>query len=366
MEWYEHIRLNLEMYIGKIGDGSSPDDGIYTLLKSLIDISTDEFEMGYAKGLEIEISGLTVSLREYGRGIPLESVVNSTSGVSVGIGARKDVVTTNGYKVANALSEEYSVNSYRSTARSWALYSKGVLADQKIEEDTNQEPDGTWVKFTLDKGLFTNSYYRVEIVKDIVKQYADKYSDFSIALTEMESFFMKDDSENNQGYEHMLDFQMSWVMRVPTRQAIKNNNPNLYKRCFGVLMKLIGKENVDKLVSVHVWKQWKRIDVIAEVIVECGGREEKHVVVIEDKAYTMIHDDQINRYKNTVSDWYADKDFELHYWVITFFSPGEEGYKEMEAMCKEAEWQLLSYDNVLEDYSPTGSELFDEFWINKW
>ena len=182
LEWFEHIRLNPEMYIGRIGDGSDVEDGIYTLLKGLIDSSADEFDMGYAKRLEIEISGLAVSLREYGRGIPLESVVNSTSGLSVGIGARKDVVTTNSYKVANALSEVFSVVSYRSGARSWALYSKGGLADQRIEEDKNLEPDGTWVKFTLDKELFPNSYYRLEIVKDILGQYAAKHEGFPISL----------------------------------------------------------------------------------------------------------------------------------------------------------------------------------------
>ena len=182
LEWYEHIRLNPEMYIGRIGDGSDVEDGIYTLLKGLIDSSADEFEMGYAKRLEIEISGLAVSLREYGRGIPLESVVNSTGGLSVGIGARKDVVTTNSHKVANALSEEFSVVSYRSAARSWALYSKGVLTDQRIEEDKNQESDGTWVKFNLDKEIFPNNFYRLEIVKDIVSQYAKKIAGFSITL----------------------------------------------------------------------------------------------------------------------------------------------------------------------------------------
>lgn len=182
LEWNEHIRINPEMYIGKIGDGSDAEDGIYNLLKGLIDSSADEFEKGYAKGLEIEISGLTVSLREYGRGIPLESVVFSTSGISVGIGARKDVVTTNSHKVANALSEEFSVVSYRSAARSWALYSKGVLTDQRIEEDKNQESDGTWVKFNLDKEIFPNSFYRLEIVKDIVSQYAKKIAGFSINL----------------------------------------------------------------------------------------------------------------------------------------------------------------------------------------
>jgi topoisomerase-4 subunit B len=182
LEWYEHIRLNVEKYIGKIGDGSSPDDGIYTLLKGLIDCSVDEYEMGWAKELEIENNSLVVYLREYGRGIPLKSVVYTTSGLSVGIGAKKDVVATNGYKVANALAEEFLINSYRNAERSWALYFKGVLDNQGIEVDEDQEPDGTWVKFSFDKELFPNSYYRQEIVNDIVKQYAEKYNGFSITL----------------------------------------------------------------------------------------------------------------------------------------------------------------------------------------
>ena len=182
MEWYEHIRLNVEKYIGKIGDGSSQEDGIYTVLKGLIDCSVDEFEMGYAKGLEIEIGSRDVSMREYGRGIPLKSVVSSTSGISVGIGAQKDVVTNNGYKIANALAEEFLVYSYRNSERSWVRYFKGLLVDQKLEEDKTQEPDGIWVKFTFDKELFPNSYFRQEIVNDIVKQYAEKYKGFSITL----------------------------------------------------------------------------------------------------------------------------------------------------------------------------------------
>jgi len=182
LEWYEHIRLNVEKYIGKIGDGSSPDDGIYTLLKGLIDCSVDEYEMGWAKELEIENNSLVVYLREYGRGIPLKSVVYTTSGLSVGIGAKKGVVATNGYKVANALAEEFLINSYRNAERSWALYFKGVLDNQGIEVDEDQELDGTWVKFSFDKELFPNSYYRQEIVNDIVKQYAEKYNGFSITL----------------------------------------------------------------------------------------------------------------------------------------------------------------------------------------
>lgn len=182
MEWYEHIRLNPEKYIGKIGDGSNPEDGIYTLLKCLIDCSIEEFEIGFAKELEIEIGSLDVSLREYGRGIPLKSVVSSTSGISVGIGAQKYVVTNNGYKIANALAEEFLVKSCRDPECSWAFYSNGVLKDQGVDEYEAQEPICTLVKFTLDKELFPNSYYRQEIVKDIVKQYAEKYKGFSITL----------------------------------------------------------------------------------------------------------------------------------------------------------------------------------------
>ena len=186
----------------------------------------------------------------------------------------------------------------------------------------------------------------------------------------MDSLFMHDDSEGNQGYEHMLDFQMSWVMRVPTNDEIKTNNPVLYTRCLSLLKKLIGKKNSESIdvESVRVWKQWKRIDVIAEVKIRCNGNIEKHVVIIEDKAYTMIHDDQLNRYERTVSDEYDGTDFIRHYWVITFFSPCEDGYKIMKSMCEESKgkWNLLSYDDVFEDYTPTGSEHFDDFWINKW
>ena len=84
--------------------------------------------------------------------------------------------------MANALAEEFLVNSYRNAERSWALYFKGVLDNHGIEEDEDLEPIGTWVKFTFDKEIFPNSYYRLEIVKDIVMQYTEKYQGFSINL----------------------------------------------------------------------------------------------------------------------------------------------------------------------------------------
>ena len=185
---------------------------------------------------------------------------------------------------------------------------------------------------------------------------------------------MHDDSDNNQGYEHMLDFQMSWVMRVAANLEVKKKNPNLYNRCRGILLKLIQKTHEDnvEVSEVHVWKQWKRIDVIAEVKVLCNGKEEKHVVVLEDKAYTMIHDDQLRRYEAIVNDEYDDKEewkgLQKHFWVITFFGDYENKYPILRRMVetKDSNWNLISFETILEDITPTGNEQFDDFWIHNW
>ena len=121
-----------------------------------------------------------------------------------------------------------------------------------------------------------------------------------------ECSFMKDESKNNQGYEHMLDFQMSWVMRIAASKEIKEKNALLYEQCYNILMKLIGKSDKDnvEVLEVHVWKQWERIDLHANVIIRSNNKEERHLVVIEDKAYTRIHDDQLNRYEKSINEVY--------------------------------------------------------------
>ena len=195
----------------------------------------------------------------------------------------------------------------------------------------------------------------------------------------MNSFFMCDDSNNNHGYEHMLDFQMSWIMRVAASKECSQHNFILYKRCFDVLMKLIEKTINDKVevISINVWKQWKRIDVLANIIIKCNDLEERHVVVIENKAYTKIHNDQLNRYEKTINEEYDKNDFlkdiTKHFWVITLSGLNESGeyddnYWELKSMCysAHADWKLLSYDEILDDNTPTGSEHFDDFWIYKW
>ena len=195
----------------------------------------------------------------------------------------------------------------------------------------------------------------------------------------MYSFFMHDDSYSNQGYEHMLDFQMSWILRVAASKERSQNNFILYKRCFDVLMKLIEKSPNDKVevISVNVWKQWKRIDVLANVMIKCNDKEERHLIVIENKAYTKIHNDQLNRYEKIINKEYGNdnfqRDFIKHFWVITLSGLNESGeydnnYWILKSMCDSAyaDWKLLSFDDVMDDDTPTGSEHFDDFWIYNW
>ena len=167
LEWNEHIQRRPEMYIGQLGDGSNPKDGIYTLLKGAIVRAVDEFQIGFGKGFSVEVKDDYAAVRDYGRGIPLESVVSATSGVSVGIGAKPEDVTVHPVKVTNALSVDFYVASYRDGECSWAKYSKGNLLDQGIE--TTAEDNGTFIKFYPDPDVFAGYVFHEEIVKEILQ-----------------------------------------------------------------------------------------------------------------------------------------------------------------------------------------------------
>ena len=167
LEWNEHIQRRPEMYIGQLGDGSNPKDGIYTLLKGAIVRAVDEFQIGFGKGFSVEVKDDYAAVRDYGRGIPLESVVSATSGVSVGIGAKPEDVTVHPVKVTNALSVDFYVASYRDGECSWAKYSKGDLLDQGIE--TTAEDNGTFIKFYPDPDVFAGYVFHEEIVKEILQ-----------------------------------------------------------------------------------------------------------------------------------------------------------------------------------------------------
>ena len=188
------------------------------------------------------------------------------------------------------------------------------------------------------------------------------------------SLFMQDSSRSNHGYETMLDYQISWLLRL----AKEEKSDRLHKVARYVLLNLIGKEkdSIIKIIRVEVWKQWERIDLTAEIEIEVNNLTERHLVVIEDKAYTLIHDDQLKRYAATVNAYYGNKgrnSYHKHFWVISFFDKAEECFKSLQKQCedcKEAKWKLLSFYDVIgwEDgeFPDTESDLFNEFWLREW
>ncbi len=164
LDWKEHIRLRPGMYIGKLGDGSAPDDGVYVLVKEVIDNCIDEYTMGYGKQVELVIEGKKVTVRDYGRGIPLGKVVDVVSKINTGAKydskAFQKSVGLNGVgtKAVNALSQYFKVTAYREGKEKTAEFEKGVLIKEHKETKTD-EPNGTFVEFIPDETVFRNFHY---------------------------------------------------------------------------------------------------------------------------------------------------------------------------------------------------------------
>ena len=176
LEWQEHVRMRPGMYIGKLGDGSSADDGIYILLKEVIDNSIDEFVMGAGKQIEVRIEDNKVTVRDFGRGIPLGKVVDVVSKMNTGgkydSRAFKKSVGLNGVgtKAVNALSSYFYVASVRDGQQKSATFSLGVLQEESPLEASN-EKRGTLVTFVPDGTIFKNYKFRSEYVVRMLKNY---------------------------------------------------------------------------------------------------------------------------------------------------------------------------------------------------
>ncbi len=176
LDWKEHIRMRPGMYIGKLGDGSSPDDGIYILLKEVLDNCIDEFVMGAGKTIEVTIKDKTVTVRDYGRGIPLGKVIDVVSKMNTGgkydsLAFKKSVGLNGvGTKAVNALSNYFRVESVRDDKQKAAEFSGGNLVlDEEIIETTKRK--GTKVTFIPDEAIFKNYKYRYEYVIKMLKNY---------------------------------------------------------------------------------------------------------------------------------------------------------------------------------------------------
>ncbi|MDZ4846418.1 MAG: DNA topoisomerase IV subunit B [Chitinophagales bacterium] len=177
LDWKEHIRLRPGMYIGKLGDGSAPDDGIYVLLKETVDNCIDEFVMGNGKNVDIAIKDRTVTIRDYGRGIPLGKVIDCVSVINTGAKydtkAFKKSVGLNGVgtKAVNALSIYFKVEAFREGKAKQAEFERGeITKDYKIQDSTQRS--GTKITFIPDEKMFHNFQYRMQHVERMLWNYA--------------------------------------------------------------------------------------------------------------------------------------------------------------------------------------------------
>lgn len=176
LEGVQHIRRRPGMYIGKLGDGSHPSDGIYVLLKEIIDNSIDEYAMGYGKQIQVDIIDNKVRVRDFGRGIPLGSVVKAVSILNTGgkfdDKAFQKSVGLNGVgtKAVNALSFDFYVCSHRDGQKAWAHFRQGELVEEGSE--STKEKNGTLVEFTPDEVMFGRYNYNLDFVQTMVKNYS--------------------------------------------------------------------------------------------------------------------------------------------------------------------------------------------------
>ena len=176
LDWKEHIRMRPGMYIGKLGDGAAPDDGIYVLIKEIVDNCIDEFVMGNGKRIDIKIKDGVATIRDYGRGIPLGKVVDCVSKINTGgkydSKAFKKSVGLNGVgtKAVNALSERFQVTSVRDGEEKTAYFEQGNLIDDKKIEKTT-ERNGTYINFTPDQSIFKNYKYKIPYLQKLFWNY---------------------------------------------------------------------------------------------------------------------------------------------------------------------------------------------------
>ena len=212
LDWKEHIRLRPGMYIGKLGDGSSPDDGIYILIKEVIDNSIDEYVMGAGKTIEVLVKDDAVTVRDYGRGIPLGKVVDVVSKMNTGgkydsLAFKKSVGLNGvGTKAVNALSSYFKVQSFRDGKTVFAEFEKGNITNIEKPEETAHRK-GTKVTFVPDKSIFTKFKYRNEYIEKMIKNYVYLNTGLSIIFNGEKYFSengLKDLLEENISEEAML------------------------------------------------------------------------------------------------------------------------------------------------------------------
>ncbi|MEC7223762.1 MAG: DNA topoisomerase IV subunit B [Verrucomicrobiota bacterium] len=178
LEWREHIRLRPGMYIGKRGDGSAPDDGIYVLLKEVIDNCIDEFVMGHGKTIEVKLEGDTISVRDYGRGIPLGKLMDCAAKINTGAKYDSEAFQKSvglngvGIKAVNALSENFQIQAFRQGKTKSISFSKAEVTDEMQRAKSSKASDGTFLSFIPDESIFNDYKWREEFIDNMLWNYA--------------------------------------------------------------------------------------------------------------------------------------------------------------------------------------------------
>ena len=186
LDWKEHIRLRPGMYIGKLGDGTSPDDGVYVLLKEVIDNCIDEFVMGFGKKIEIELDGNKMRVRDYGRGIPLGKLMDCAAKINTGAKydsqAFKKSVGLNGVgiKAVNALSSNFHIQAYREGKTNAIDFSAGEVVTEMKKPAKNSDPEGTELVWEADASVFGEHSYDPAIIEQMLRNYS--YLNSGLAL----------------------------------------------------------------------------------------------------------------------------------------------------------------------------------------
>ncbi len=202
----EHIRLRTGMYIGRLGDGSSFDDGIYILLKEVVDNAIDEYIMGHGKKVEVKLANSTISVRDYGRGIPLGKVIECVSVINTGAKYNDDVfqfsVGLNGVgtKAVNALSKHFKVIAYRDGSYSEAVFSRGELVSKKRGKAPSEQ-NGTYVEFLPDDEIFGEYTFNMEYIEQRMWNYACLNSGLRL-------YFNKQKFESKRGLHDLLEAEV--------------------------------------------------------------------------------------------------------------------------------------------------------------
>jgi topoisomerase-4 subunit B len=222
LEWREHIRLRPGMYIGKRGDGSAPDDGIYVLLKEVIDNCIDEFVMGHGKVIEVKLDGDSISVRDFGRGIPLGKLMDCAAKINTGAKYDSEAFQKSvglngvGIKAVNALSENFQVQAFREGKTKSITFSKAEVTNEMQRARSSKASDGTFLSFQPDEDIFNDFKWREEFIENMLWNYA--YLNSGLTLV-----FNGKKYKAKEGLKELLEKNLSEEPLYPVAHLIGND-----------------------------------------------------------------------------------------------------------------------------------------------